>query len=945
MELNKEQKDAVEYTKGPVLIVAGAGTGKTRVITERIKFLLSKKLCLPKEILALTFTEKGAEEMLERVDTIMPIGYEEPWVTTFHSFADRILREEALEIGLDPRYKILTTSESFVLLRKNLFNLKLQYFLPLGNPTKFIDALLTFFSRLQDEGVDSQEFEEWVHKKDKEKKDCKTEELKRWEELSSVYKNHQQLKIKKSFMDFGDLILWTIKLFRERPYILEKYKKQFKYILVDEFQDTNFAQFQIIRLLAPENENPNLMVVGDDSQSIYKFRGAAISNILEFMEKYKKAKSIYLLKNYRTTQNILEYSYKLIQLNNPNTLESKLGINKNLISQKKDRGPARGTVPQIIIAQTGEEEAENVAEEIIKLIKREGYSYRDFAILARANNHLDNFIAALKRYQLPYQIIGNRGLFNQPEVSQLINFLRVCWDLSDNASLYSLLNSEMLNYEPSEILNALNIAKLKKEPLWEVVEKNKYFSFITEEIKKAARASKKQSVSTVLYNFIVNTKYPENLVLKESVENNLKINNLNLFFRYIKNYEVKEKDTSIVNFVEYLDIMMEAGENPAQAVLEDIDTINLLTAHSAKGLEFSVVFMVSLASDRFPTRNRHDPIEIPESLIKETLPVGDYHIQEERRLFYVGMTRAKDLLYLTYAESYGGQRQKKPSVFLNELGLQEKSKASTRETPFFQSSKYNANLKPTENAIPKFNPPFVSYSQINTFSVCPLQYKYKYVLKIPTKPSHTLTFGQSIHNTLREFHNYEVREHKVEEGEILKIYEKEFIPVGYENLEHRLQRFEQGKQALIRYIKIRKEKFGKPKYLEESFKLRNFEVPLLGTIDRIDQKNDQYEIIDYKTGTAKDQKAVDKDEQLTIYVMAAKEKLNIEPKKLSLYFIEGDIKMDTTRTKEDIEKEKGRIAKAITDIKNSSFEPKIGIQCKYCGFNKICPAYKNYLNF
>ncbi|PIS12641.1 hypothetical protein COT69_02960 [candidate division WWE3 bacterium CG09_land_8_20_14_0_10_39_24] len=931
--LNQKQKEAVEHKNGPILIVAGAGTGKTRVITERIKYLISNNLAKPKEILALTFTEKGANEMLGRVDKIMPLGYEEPWITTFHSFADRLLREEALEIGLDPQYIILTKPQSFALVKKNLFNLNLKYFLPLGNPVKFIDAILTFFSRLQDEEVYPKDFEKWRKKLNSSK-----EEDGRWGELSAAYQIYQQIKIKESFMDFGDLILWVIKLFKERPSILSRYKNQFKYILLDEFQDTNFAQFEIIQLLAPPKDKPNLMVVGDDSQSIYKFRGAAISNILDFMGKYKNAESVYLLKNYRTTQNILGGAYKLIKHNNPDTLESKLGISKNLTSERREKGHP----PKILLAQTGEEEAEMVVEEIRKLIKSKNYSYKDFAILARANNHLDNFVWALKRYGIPYQIIGNRGLFNQPEVSQLINFLRVCQDISDSASLYGLLNSEILDYNPQNILSALNSSKYKNITLWESIKEREYFSFITKEVEMAMNSSKENSVSAVLYNFIVNTKYPEKLLENENVENTLKTNNLNLFFRYIKNYESSEKASSINSFVEFLDVMIPAGENPAQAVLEDIDTVNLLTVHGSKGLEFSVVFMVNLTSDRFPTRNRRDPIEIPEGLIKETLPIGDYHIQEERRLFYVGMTRAKDFLYLTYAKNYGGVKDKKPSVFINELEISLPGKP-TEGLPLFQNTKYKKYPYPEkENA---FAPTYMSYSQINTYNQCPLQYKYRYVLKMPTKPSHALTFGQSIHNTLKIFHTQERKGSLTGDLDILKIFEKAFIPLGYENSAHIKKRREQGKEMLLNYVKTRKGNFGVPKFIEEKFKLTKFEVPLLGFIDRIDYKNGEYEIIDYKTGSLKNQNFVDKNEQLTIYAMAAKDCFGITAKTLALYFIEDNVKINTARTEKDLEKEKGAIDEVITSIRTSSFEPKAGQRCRYCDFSKICPAYRNYLNY
>ncbi len=744
IKLNKEQKTAVKHGNGPILIVAGAGTGKTRVITERIKYLIEKNLARPSEILALTFSEKGAGEMLGRVDEIMPMGYEEPWVTTFHSFADRILKEEALEIGLDPQYKISSSIDSYILLRKNLFNLGLKYLLPLGNPTKFITAILTFFSRLQDEAVDEKDFDKWCNSNKFNK-----EELERWKELGFAYKVYQELKIKESYLDFGDLILWTIRLFRKRPNILNKYINQFKYILLDEFQDTNFAQFELIQLLAPANKKPNLMVVGDDSQSIYKFRGAAVSNILEFMDKYKTAKKIYLLKNYRSTQKILDASYKLIQNNNPDTLEYKLKINKNLISQRTEGGKD----PQVLVSSTAENEAEFVITQIIDLVGGGvTYTYKDIAILARANNHLDTFIAALKKSGLPYQVAGSRGLFNQPEVLALINFLRVCADVFNSPSLYSLLQSELFNYDHNKILKPLNNAGFKKTSLWEEIENNEYFSFASEQIKKAIEDSKKQAAGSVLYSFIVSTQYPQKLLKNESIENNLKLNNLNLFLNYVKKYEINEKTPTIPGFVEYLDLMLEAGENPAQAVLEDVDTINLLTIHSAKGLEFKVVFIVNAVSDRFPTKKRHDPIEIPEDLIKESLPTGDYHIQEERRLFYVGMTRAQDLLFVTYAENYGGVKEKRPSVFIKELSLDIKT---IEPSSPFQPNLFEHKIIPAAPSTILL--PFVSYSQLDTFKTCPLKYKYRYILNIPTKPNHALTYGQSIHNTLREFHRLGIK--------------------------------------------------------------------------------------------------------------------------------------------------------------------------------------------
>src|SRR3989344_6332732 len=285
IKLNPEQTKAVEYAKGPLLIIAGAGTGKTTVVTERIKYLISQKLAKPEQILALTFTEKAAQQMEKRVDIALPYGTFGLWISTFHSFCDRILRNEALNIGLLPNFKLMTEAESYLLLKKNFWRFKLNYFRPNGNPYKFIEGLIQHFSRLKDEDISNESYLTFVKTQNSnvktqksEKVEEEKEEIQKYLELAEAYKVYEELKIKEGVMDFSDLISNTLKLFRSRNSVLIKYQEQFKYILVDEFQDTNYAQYQLVKLLAPPDAQINLAVVGDDSQSIYKFRGAAISN-------------------------------------------------------------------------------------------------------------------------------------------------------------------------------------------------------------------------------------------------------------------------------------------------------------------------------------------------------------------------------------------------------------------------------------------------------------------------------------------------------------------------------------------------------------------------------------------------------------------------------------------------------------------------------------------
>ncbi|MFC1722207.1 PD-(D/E)XK nuclease family protein [Patescibacteria group bacterium] len=379
--------------------------------------------------------------------------------------------------------------------------------------------------------------------------------------------------------------------------------------------------------------------------------------------------------------------------------------------------------------------------------------------------------------------------------------------------------------------------------------------------------------------------------------------------------------------------------------MEDIDTVNLVTVHSSKGLEFPVVFMINLTSGRFPTRNRSDVIEIPDELIKESLPSGNEHIQEERRLFYVGMTRAKKYLYMTMSKSYGGKRENKPSGYIMETGFELEKllpsddlvKKPDQKDLFGLESGFR-DIKP----IPKgFRPPFLSYSQIDTYKNCPLKYKYQYVLKIPTMPSHALSYGITIHDTLRDFHQKLLFSKNITLENLLETYKNNWQPLGYLNEEHRQHRYTEGKKLLENYYEKHKDEKIKPLELEKSFNLKINGIRFYGRIDRIDSLEDGVEIIDYKTGATKSQKDVDKDDQVAFYAIAAKEALNLNPKKLTYYFVDSGEKVSTSRTDAQLTEKKVEVQKVIENIEEGKFEPKPGMHCTWCDYKEICPfAFK-----
>ncbi|MFH1422665.1 MAG: ATP-dependent helicase, partial [Planctomycetota bacterium] len=333
--LNSEQKKAVEHGSGPLLVVAGAGTGKTSVITKRIAHIIASKKARPSEILALTFTDKAAGEMEERVDILVPYGFNDVWISTFHAFGDSILRENAVDAGLSGDYHLLSPAESAVFMCENLFALPLNYYRPLGNPTQYINSMLNLFSKAKDEDISPDEYIRYAEKSLKKAATPEEkEEAEKHLEAAQTYQKYEELKKKNNYFDFGDQVVMALDILKKHPSILKKYQDKFKYILVDEFQDTNYAQFEMVKLIAASHKN--ITVVGDDDQSIYKFRGACLSNILDFKSTYPDAEQVVLRQNYRSTQIILNSAYKLIMQNNPERLEVKNNINKELVSSRLD---------------------------------------------------------------------------------------------------------------------------------------------------------------------------------------------------------------------------------------------------------------------------------------------------------------------------------------------------------------------------------------------------------------------------------------------------------------------------------------------------------------------------------------------------------------------------------------------------------------------------------
>ena len=632
--LNPAQREAVEKTEGPVLILAGAGSGKTRVLTTRIGHLIEDKGVQPANILAITFTNKAANEMRERVEETLDSDASDMWISTFHSCCVRILRKDINRIGYNRSFVIYDSADQVTLVKDCLkeLNLSDKVFEP--------KVIISTISGAKDKLYDPKQFKA-MHMNDN-----------RMSKIADVYALYQDRLKRNSALDFDDLIFKTVELLKSDKEVLDYYRNRFKYIMVDEYQDTSKAQYQFINIL--DKEHQNICVVGDDDQSIYGWRGADIRNILEFEKDYDNVHVVKLEQNYRSTQIILDAANTVIS----NNIERK---RKRLWSEKKE-----GELIKIQVAQDEIEESDFVADMIAKISREQNRSYKDFAILYRANAQSRSVEDALNRGQIPYNIYGGTKFYERKEIKDLIAYLRVIQNPQDDISIKRIINIPRRGIGLRTIEKIEDRASLKQESIYSVLidietnseistkARNSISEFVDNVIGTLRTMSEVYPVSKLIEKLIESIDYYgyiDELYKGDKEEAEERKDNVKEFISVAMEFEQTSEEKDLETFLTGVALTSESSEE------EEIDKVSLMTIHTSKGLEFPVVFIVGMEDGLFP-------------IARAVRSMNDSEIEEERRLCYVGITRAKEILYLTLTQKrtlYGKTNPSIASRFMEEL--------------------------------------------------------------------------------------------------------------------------------------------------------------------------------------------------------------------------------------------------------------------------------------
>lgn len=982
--LNAEQRAAVEHGEGPLLVVAGAGTGKTRVITERIRNLLETNPGLAGEsILALTFTDKAAGEMKHRVVKAIGDRAKGVWLGTFHSFC----LEKILRIA-NPDIQALEDIDHRILLRRNISELGLVIFRRLAEPAEFLRDFQTFFSRCQDELVTPDDYEDYVsglrkdyefskHSLEADERAIAEERLAEQEELARVYRVSDRLLRERNLCTFGAQLLQAVELLHSDTNLLARLQEQYRYILVDEFQDTNIAQLELLSLLAGNRRN--IFAVGDDDQAIYRFRGASFGSFTIFLRRFCGVTAIQgsaaarrflvsLSQNYRSTRRILRVAGEAISHNE----KSPLLPAKNLTTPNSD-----GERVRVVEFGSAEEEAQWIAAEIERL-HGAGAPWRSFAVLYRKHIHRAHVLAALRRRAIPF-VIRKSSILSSTIVRDLLAWLRLIVVPADNISCARVLSAPYWLLEPRDLVRFAERGEKNRRSIWAEVES---CARETEERKESKPTGPR--LAELVQSMAAMREIAKNETAARTLDklieslgiapmrSEIEQQHVERLAQFVNEWQRKSERKGLHDFVEYLNFFDELdGDIQIEEEVSD-DAVQLMTVHAAKGLEFPYVFILRLSRNDFPSGARRPQFEFPPDLMKEEQPKGDFHKQEERRLFYVALTRAQKRLTLSTVVAL----RKRPSPFLEDIlsnaKIQKTDVAQSAPkvelpssddvtaspdnaphsgwlfSPSTEKSKASSEIVLWAKSYhpPRPEPLQLSASAIEAYERCPMKYLFHYVWRIRSGPSAQMTFGNVMHAAIREFVAESRKRGCLPLEELLAIYQREWKSAGFPDQYQEDEYRKAGREQLENFHRSFAAEIPDVLHQEKSFELiLDNDIVVTGRIDQVNPlKGRSVEIVDYKTGKVRSAEKAADDIQLSIYALAATDVLDLRPERLIFHYLVSGETVACVRDQKALEAAKERIAVVADQIRAGEFPPTPKRNaCEYCDFKTLCPAHEQLI--
>ncbi len=907
--LNQQQKLAVDTIEGPVMVIAGPGTGKTQILAMRIANILQKTQVNPSNILCLTFTNSGVQAMKQRLLKIIGAASYQIHVHTFHSFCNEIISLFPEKFLTAKKINQLTDLDQIFIIQTILSEGKYKLLKPFKAPFYYQGSVMKSIGDLKQENISPEKFkyliehelekynqiEDLYHEKGAHKGKVKAKyqqletSLQRNLELAAIYTKYDEVLQSEGKYDYSDMILFVINAFETDDEILATYQEKYQYILVDEYQDTNSAQNKIVEVLGSFYDEPNVFVVGDDEQSIFRFQGASLENILFFKDTYKSAKTVVLENNYRSTQQILDLSRSAIQ-NNTNQIFSIMNIPKNLKSQRSD---LKGDI-EIAEFSHGSVESFFTALKIEEIIKK-GTKPDEIAVLYKEHRDAEELIDFLSKLNIPYIIEIGGNVTEDPEIGKIITYLKALnfgVEQTDNHILLEVMHYPFLGISPLDIYKVVIEARKLKKNLFDIISNNtiletleldepiaiKEFTKIFLECRHRANSD----VFASAFEYIINeTGYLNYLLtLNESVHH---LNRLQSFFDEIKKINIKNKQMKLSGFLAHLDLLVENNLSIKERELSaNYEGVHLMTAHKSKGLEFEFVFIIKCTDRHWGNKTKKELIKLPKSILsrQKSEEIEDPSFEtlaqqeEERRLFYVALTRAKKQIFLTFANAYGEAGSASltvPSKFLSEIDLTLTSKIDVKKYEdlyderlrlTFAQKKWHPSEK-LEDFLRQLILDFkLSPTALNAYLECPQRFFYDNILRVPKTKDFSQSYGTAMHKALELLFRKYKRDFKLpSKNEVIADYETAleeelFSEEGYSRA------LDQGKDVLTRYYDFYNEEWTKkgiPVSCEYDFSRHNVhfkDIPITGKIDRIDliEKNSSnVKIIDYKTAKPKSQ--------------------------------------------------------------------------------------------